>query len=314
MEQRMAQLTSRWYRDERDLERMLKLVTASALRDGPAFGHLHRGDVVWGLFPNPAIDPAARIRLFEDGRGALRGFAWVQPPRHVLLQIATAMPIIPDLVGTMLRWAEEHLGPGDPVTTDASSVDSRLGCRLAAAGYRRDGTAKYRLNAQALAGEIPAPARPNGATVRPVRLHDPAELEARVALHREVWEPSKFTAEGYARLRGMPVYRPDLDLVAVTPAGELAAYCIVWWDPETRVAEFEPVGTSSRFRRQGYGTALLLDALGRLRGMGTDHAIVVSATDPESAPARRLYESIGFSHVTSFEQWERVPGKNDQVS
>jgi ribosomal protein S18 acetylase RimI-like enzyme len=161
---------------------------------------------------------------------------------------------------------------------------------------------------QALDGALPEPALPPGATVRPVDVGDPAELAARAELHREVWEPSKFTADGYARLRERPVYRPDLDLVAVTPAGALAAYTIVWWDPETRTGLFEPVGAAVAHRRQGYAKALLLDALRRLRELGARHAIVLSSSTEETfEPSRRLYASAGFAVANRCERWERDP-------
>ena len=301
----MARLEHRWYRDERDLKRMLALVTASAMRDGPDAGHFHRGDVVWGLFQNPTIDPTARIRLFEDGRGALRGFVWLYPPDTFGIQVNTAMPVFPVMIAEMVGWAEAHLGAGSLFRTEAPSCDMNLHAGLRSAGYRPTSSAPYCLHAQKLDALIPEPTLPDGAMVRPVRVDDAEEIDARVALHREVWEPSRFTVDGYARLRTKPVYRSDLDMVAVTPEGDLASYCIVWWDPETRTGEFEPVGTSARFRRQGYGRALMLEALRRLRALGAEHAIVVSATADASKPARRLYASVGFSIVTRFEFWER---------
>lgn len=304
----MSHLTSRWYRDAGDLERMLRFVTACALRDGVAFGHPHVGDIVWGLFQNPTIDPSARVRLFEDGHGRLCGFVWIEPPRHILLHLDAGTPGYAALVAAMLRWAEGELGgDGEPVTTEASSLDARLQEALRRLGYRPTGGADYRLNARTVGDAIPAPSLPEGAAVRPVRLDAPDEVRARVDLHREVWAPSKFTADGYARLRTMPVYRPELDLVAVTPAGELASYCIVWWDPETRTAEFEPVGTSTRFRRRGYGRALLLGALRRMREIGAERAVVISRTDADSEPARRLYEAVGFAPVLTYDTWARDP-------
>lgn len=309
----MAKLTSRWYRNERDLKRMLALVTASAMRDGPNAGHLHVGDVVWGLFQNPTIDPAARIRLFDDGRGALRGFVWLHPPRGFGIHVNTAMPIFPAMIVEMVQWAEAHLKAtnedGEPLgpfeIEEVPSLDMPLHAGLKSAGYRSTSTAAYCLYAQMLDVPIPELVLPPGAMVRSVRFDDPAEIDARVALHREVWEPSRFTADGYARLRAKPVYRPDLDLIAVTSGGELASYCIVWWDPETRTGEFEPVGTALNFRSRGFGKALLLDALHRLKAMGGRNAVVVSETRAEGEPARRLYEAVGFHRVLDFEEWER---------
>jgi mycothiol synthase len=304
----MTDLANRWYRDDDDLERMLRLVSALAIADGPAVAHLHRGDVIWGLFQNPTIEPTDRIVLFEGGDGVLRGFLWLHPPRRFDVLVDPTMPDTPTTVATMIAWAEGHLGAsGDagPFTTELASTNARLREVFAACGYRSTGQAAYQLNHQPLGDDIPAPELPAGGEVRPVRPDDPADIAARVALHREVWAPSKFTEPGYARLRGMPVYRPDLDLVAVTPAGELAAYCIVWWDPEARVGELEPVGAAIAHRRQGYGKALVRDALRRLRDLGATDAIVVSSTGPEWEASRRLYESVGFARVARFERWER---------
>lgn len=302
----MDTMGSRWYRDERDLRRMLELVTASTRRDGLARGHLHAGDVVWGLFPNLTIDPTTRVRLFEDATGRLRGFAWLYPPREFMVQVDTTLPGAAGVLAAMIAWVGSHLAPAEPIPAQVASTDAPLAAALRDAGYRPSGDVKYQLNHQALGDDLPAPELPLGAEVRPVRVDDPAELEARVALHREVWASTKFTAPGYERLRAQPVYRPDLDLVAVTPEGALAAYCIVWWDPVTRAGLFEPVGAAVAHRRRGYAKALLRDALRRLRALGATDAIVVSETAPESEPARRLYASVGFEVVTRFEHWERA--------
>lgn len=301
----MSRLRSRWYRDERDLDLMLKLVTASAMQHGPASGCLHRGDVVWGLFPNLTIDPTERIRLFEDDRGELLGFIWLYPPSDFGIHINRAIPVSAEDVAEMATWAERHLKEG-PFHTELESDDVRPG--LERAGYQPTGEASFQLNTRLL-DDIPSPVLPAGAVVRPVRFDDRADVESRVALHREVWEPSKFSFEGYERLRQMPVYRPELDLVAVTPEGDLAAYCIVWLDEETRTGLFEPVGASVRFRRQGYGKALLFDAMRRLRDVGAVRANVVSETDAESEPARRLYASTGFETVVRFERWTHDPSR-----
>lgn len=301
----MNQRHSRFYRDERDLERMLALVTASAQRDGYDAGHLHRGDVVWGLFQNLTIDPATAIRLFEDGAGRLQGFVWLHPPDAFLLQLDPAVAGH-DTVGEMVAWTERHLADTPARwSTEIASTDRRLRSAFEALGYRPTGSADFQLNVQDLIAPLPEAALPPGAVVRPVDGDDAAAIAARVALHREVWNSSRFTADGYRRLRERPVYRPDLDLVAATPDGDLAAYAIVWWDEATRTGEFEPVGTAVRHRRRGYGKALLRDALRRLHVIGAEHAVVISATSEETAPSRALYESTGFRPVLAFDNWER---------
>lgn len=302
----MMTLTNRWYRDDDDLARMLRLISR-ATASGTEAAWLHPGDVTWGLFQNPTIDPAARVRLFEDGQGTLRGFVWLHGGRDFMIHLDTAQPRASETFTTMIRWAEAHLGPGEPFRIEIAPLDV-VQDALTAAGYHDTGEADFQLNAQPLSGLLAAPELLEGAVVRPVDFDDPAEVAARVALHREVWDPSKFSIEGYPRLREKPIYRPDLDLVAVTPTGELAAYCIAWWDPASRTSLFEPVGTAVAHRRHGYAKALLRDALRRVRELGGERAFVVSETSAEREPSRRLYASVGFERIARFAQWERRAG------
>jgi hypothetical protein len=186
----VVDLASRWYRDDDDLGRMLALVSASTVADGPAAAHLHRGDVVWGLFQNETIDPTDRVVLFERD-GALRGFVWLHPPHGFDIHADTTLPDAPGTVAAMVTWAEAHLAAADPapLTTELSSTNQPLRYALAARGYGPTGQAAFQLNHQPLGDDLPAPELAPGAAVRPVRIDDLAEAEARVALHREVWAP-----------------------------------------------------------------------------------------------------------------------------
>ncbi len=299
----MTTLTNRWYRDDDDLARMVQLISAATASETEA-ARLHPGDITWGLFANPTIDPTALIRLFEDDQGDLRGFVWLHGGRNFMVHLDTAQPGATDTIAAMVRWAEEHLGPGEPFRIEIAPL-AIVQDALTAAGYRDTGEADFQLNAQPLDGPLAEPELPEGAVVRPVDVDDPADVAARVALHREVWESSKFSVEGYPRMREKPIYRPDLDLVVVTPAGELAAYVIAWWDPDSRTSLFEPVGAALAHRRQGYAKALLRDALRRVRDLGGERAYVVSETSADREPSRRLYASLGFSVLFPFTVWER---------
>lgn len=310
----MAAMTHRWYAsrdddDPADLERILTLIRDIMRQRAPEPASIHVGDVVWRLFMNLTIDPASCIRLFFQEQ-VLRGIVWLSPPRGFDVLVDPMLPDPAAAIAEMVRWGESQGSPDDDNARIVHRVevvesDRSLRDALDALGYQRTGKAGYQLNARDLVDPIPIPELPTGASVRPVRFEDATEIETRVALHREVWAPSKITVEGYARLRTKPVYLAALDLVAVTPAGELASNCIVWWDPDTRVGEFEPVGTSERFRGQGYGKALMRDALRRLRELGAERAVVISATRSASEPARRLYASVGFTPVFRYEEWER---------
>jgi ribosomal protein S18 acetylase RimI-like enzyme len=93
-------------------------------------------------------------------------------------------------------------------------------------------------------------------------------------------------------LRTKPGYTPELDLVAVSPEGTFASYCICWLDPVSKIGEFEPVGTRTVFRGKGLGKAVMLEGLRRLKASGMETAIVYSAGGNQAS--RKLYESVGF--------------------
>jgi mycothiol synthase len=128
----------------------------------------------------------------------------------------------------------------------------------------------------------------------------------------------------YRNIQMAPLYRRDLDLVAVVsgssahrhndllapptsaPEGAIAAFCTIWFDDVTRSACFEPVATVPAHQRRGLGKALLTEGLRRLQRMGATRAFVGGY----SPAANALYRSVmGPEHELS-EPWvkEWSPG------
>ncbi len=93
----------------------------------------------------------------------------------------------------------------------------------------------------------------------------------------------------------MPTYRPELDLVVSTPDGELAGFCVGWFEPSRRIAPIEPLGVHPRFHQLGLGRVLLLEVLRRFKEHGATSAMV--ETDGDRILARHTYESVGFQLV-----------------
>jgi ribosomal protein S18 acetylase RimI-like enzyme len=91
-----------------------------------------------------------------------------------------------------------------------------------------------------------------------------------------------------------PVYVPEHEIfvMASNPAGQVAAYCIIWTDEVSKIGHFEPVGTHPDFQRKGLGKSLLFEGLRRLKAEGMTEADV--CTNHDNAAAIRLYESVGF--------------------
>jgi mycothiol synthase len=78
----------------------------------------------------------------------------------------------------------------------------------------------------------------------------------------------------YRNIQMAPLYRRDLDLVAIAPDGAIAAFCTIWFDDVTRSAYYEPVATVPTHQQRGLGKALMTEGLCRLQRMGATRAFV----------------------------------------
>jgi GNAT superfamily N-acetyltransferase len=149
---------------------------------------------------------------------------------------------------------------------------------------------------------IPDPVTPVGYSVR--ALGDESELPARSWLSWKAFHPDepdeKYEGwEWYKNIQRVPLYRRDLDIVAVSAEGELSAFCTVWFDDVTRTAVFEPVGTHPAHQKRGLGKAVMTEGLRRAEKLGATLASVSSYSDG----AHALYHSMGFTEFDLLEPW-----------
>ena len=108
--------------------------------------------------------------------------------------------------------------------------------------------------------------------------------------------------EWYHGIQSAPLYRRDLDIVAVAADGSVASFCTAWFDDVSRTAYLEPVATVPAHRKRGLGKAVILEALHRLKRMGCKVAFVGGYSERANA----LYFSVmGPAHDIS-EPWEKV--------
>jgi len=103
----------------------------------------------------------------------------------------------------------------------------------------------------------------------------------------------------YRNVQRAPLYRRDLDLIAVAPNGDFAAFVTLWFDDVTRTAAFEPVGTHPDHQRKGLGKALMAEGLRRVRDLGATLCTVGSYSER----AGNLYASMGFTEYDLDEAW-----------
>lgn len=173
---------------------------------------------------------------------------------------------------------------------------------LSDGGYARSKFLAEHMRSRSFTQPIPASAPQNGYTVRALGEED--ELPARSWLSWKVFHPKepdeKYQGwEWYRNVQRIPLYCRDLDIVAVAPDGELAAFCTVWVDDVTRTAVFEPVGTHPDHQKRGLGKAVMSEGLRRAQKLGATLATVSSYTPA----AHALYESMGFTEFDLLEPW-----------
>ena len=298
-------VASRPYAGEDDLIRMLDFLSSSASA-GPPGAYWYPGDAVWGMYQNTVFDPVREVRLWE-GEGTLLGFAWLEEPDGVVMQVHPRLRGSGLLEDEMIDWAAGQTRAvygeraGDELWTRIPEDDVRLAFLLTGHGFERDPDHALKMIRDLQNGPPPILNPPAGWTVREVG--DKAEWDGRVETHREVWHPSRVNLEAYRRLRQAPGYHPLLDLVAVAPDGAFGSYCLCWFDPASRTGLFEPVGTRPAHRKKGLGRAVMLEGLRRLHHLGAQHAAVTALH--HNRPAAELYESLGFRTANS----ERLYGK-----
>jgi ribosomal protein S18 acetylase RimI-like enzyme len=255
----------------------------------------HVGDVTWGLRQHEGREDEWTIRVWKDGDRTV-AWSWLKGDRG-LLEF--------DVRRDRIDLLDEILGEPGARSTAALEDDAEIRAALLRNGFTADHDAPLtrhasflNLLARDLADAPDLPELPEGFQCRTV---EPEDLAERVAVHREVWAPSRVTESSFANVQAAWPYRASLDCVVEAPDGRFAAYCLVWPDDENRVGEFEPVGVREEFRRRGLGAAVCTFALHRWHQEGGRQAIVYCENDAACA----LYESIGFRRHTAVVGYSR---------
>ena len=266
----------------------------------------------WASSASPDEDWSRRIRVWTTG-GDVVAYAWLNPPgeldwhQRADLEPADRMAIVDETLAWLHETTDRRARAGEVepplLETWAMDADRELTGLLAARGWTPQPWPGYthwyrRLDGPAGAA-LPDPVVPGGYRLRHVRLPD--DLAARVEAHRAAFAPSRMTVETYRRVVAMPRYAPERDVVVEAPDGSIAAFALVWWTPEARVGELEPVGTHPDHQRRGLARAVNLAALRLLQSEGAIDALVFSRAD--NVASERLYASVGFEAVTRHRAW-----------
>lgn len=215
----------------------------------------------------------------------------------------------PELEEEMIVSAEKHLAVLGPkgkrkLRVWADQKDSMRQNILKRRGYTRSDWPEHQ-RWRTLEDPIPEAQLPQGYTVR--ALGHGAELLERcyasgLAFHPDdirIAVENRNDVSWYRNIQTAPLYRRDLDIVAIAPDGAVASFCTIWFDDVTRTAYFEPVGTAPVYQRRGLGKAVMCEGLRRLKRMGAALAYVGGYTTAANA----LYSSAGFTQYALSEPW-----------
>ena len=253
-----------------------------------------------------------KVFLWETPQGELAAVLNAEGPGHAYLQIDPHFRSR-DLEEEMVSAAEQHLSGQDSqgqrnLYLWAHQDDPLRADLLRARNYTR-ATWPESQRRRPLLEAIPSVPLAPGYTIRALRED---ELPARSWLSWKAFHPDEPDQahqgwDWYANVQRAPLYRRDLDLVAVAPDGELASFCTIWFDDVNRTAAFEPVGTHPGQQRRGLGRAVMTEGLRRAQRLGATLAFVGSF----DAPAHALYASVGFTDYDLLEPWHRRLAPSD---
>jgi mycothiol synthase len=309
----MKQLTVRQYQTEDDYWRIRAFLRNVFVRNNrrQTSWQVARLDY-WRWFGVEIIEPYDwehnGIFIWESPSGRIGAVLNPESQGELYLQIDPAFHTR-QLVREMLEVAEACLiVPGDSGPRKSRiwihDYDFLSGDVLKRQGYVKSSGPAYERQ-RSLALPLPVARPVDGYTIR--SLGGSEELLARSwaswrSFHPDAPEQDYIGWEWYHCIQRVPMYRRDLDLVAVAPDGAIAAFCTLWYDDVTRTGYFEPVGTAPEHQRRGLGKAVMIEAMHRINNLGATLVTV----DGFSEAANALYASVMSADYTLAEPWEKT--------
>lgn len=312
--------TLRNYRSEEDYWRIREFLRQTMILNQcrETNWHVARWDY-WWWFANPDIEkirPEEKVFLWETADGQIVAVLNPEGRGQAFLQCHPDFRS-PELEAEMFAVAEEHLAVTDQtghrkLKIFIDSQDQLRQVLLSRNGFQRIANPEERetQHRRLLTELLPQRPNPPGYAIR--SMGDRLELLERcyasgLGFHDDDIHTARNNRdhpEWYHHIQTAPLYRRDLDIVAVATDGSIVSFATAWFDDVSRTAYVEPVATVPAHQRQGLGKAVILEGLHRLQRMGCKVAFVGGY----SKPANALYYSVmGPEHNIS-EPWEKIVG------
>lgn len=305
------------YRNEEDYWRMRQFLReVMLLNDLHQYSwHVARLDY-WWWFANPDIekfDPEQAIFIWEAEKGEIAAVLNPEGRGQAYLQVHPKYRT-PELEEELIVTAEQHFKYPNRegrmrVLVFADSKDAMRHEILKRRGYQKVERPETNetIHIFLLANEIKEVKTPEGYIIR--ALGHGLELLERcyasgLGFHKDDINTARENRDDpswYHHIQSAPLYRRDLDIVAIANDGSIAAFCTAWFDDVTRTAYFEPVATIPKHQRHGLGKAVLTEGLKRLKTMGAKLATVGGYSDE----ANGLYFSVFGREFDLLQPWEK---------
>jgi mycothiol synthase len=307
----MMKLNLRKYQNENDYWQIRSFLRETfLLNDGRELNwHVARLDYWRGhMLANCNIGDSLDwlIYIWETDDGQIAAVLNNEEPGQAYLQVHPAFRTM-ELAVEMIEQAEQNLtiemdgqkvlciwsDSEDPICLEILKDRGYTKGKWTECQWRRD-----------LDNPIPEVSIPKGYTIR--SMGDVDEIPARSwaswrGFHPDEPDEDYQGWEWYHSIQRCPLYRRDLDIVAVAPSGEIASFCTMWFDDATRSAYIEPVATVPEHLRRGLARATITEGLRRLQQMGAVRAFVGGYEPGPNA----LYSSILSPAHDKYEQWVR---------
>ncbi len=288
-------ITSRPYVDD-DLPH-LQAALARWTREAGDCGYCHAGELAHRIYENlRGRHPVGElVQLWEEG-ASIVGLAinlrfgqafdvFASPAQR---GTEAELEMLRSALETTFRYLREAGRQDTPVVTDVFDCDHIRRQFLAGLGFE-----EYRvwglITERSLSGPIPQAGIPDGFMIRTATMDDCEQLaSARNDAFGTDWTPELYRDEVMRK----PGYQPEREIVVVAPAGQIAAFTVIWFDELNRVGHFEPVGTRREFQRRGLARAMMLHALHVMKSRGMAMATVEH--EASNLAALALYRGLGF--------------------
>jgi ribosomal protein S18 acetylase RimI-like enzyme len=274
---------------EAEFRELLRFVRRMAIQQAP-FVYALPGDLDWWRRAIPLDEMLGQITIWRHNN-AIVGFGWISEDQVDSIYDDSDPHIWASIVAYYATPDHRHR------TLWAFSQQTQRQAVLSAFGYCA-GAAEYRMH-NMRPSDAPLVSIPSGFTVGTV---DDTLVDSRTACQRSAFESTKMTSEIYHQVRSLPSYTGTWDRVMVNEAGDVVAFCTIWYDQVSGIALFEPVGCHQAYQRRGLTRALICQSLHDLAAAGVREARVLSVSDANE-PAVHLYRACGFQLVDELVPW-----------